>query len=124
MDNLNTTITTYLEMLNETDADRRAALVEQVWADDGCWIDPPFEAQGRAAINDAVGGVQQQFPGAYFRQVSGVDAHHDLFRFAWELVGADDAVIVGGIDVGQVAEDGRFRRVTGFLGELPEVAAA
>src|SRR5205814_8478699 len=30
MDNLNTTITTYLELLNETDADRRMQLAEKV----------------------------------------------------------------------------------------------
>ena len=124
MDNLNTTITTYLEMLNETDNDRRAELVAQVWAEDGCWIDPPFEAEGHAAINEAIGGVQQQFAGSSFRQASGVDAHHDLFRFAWELVGADGNLIVAGIDVGQVADDGRFRRITGFLGPLPDVEAA
>jgi hypothetical protein len=124
MDNLNTTITTYLELLNETDADKRTTLAKQVWADEGIWIDPPFEAAGPAAIADTIGGVQEQFPGHTFRQVSGVDAHHDLFRFAWELVAPDGTVTVGGIDVGQLADDGRFRRVTGFLGPLPEVDAA
>ena len=124
MDTLNTTITTYLELLNETDADRRAALAEQVWVEDGRWTDPPFEADGRTAIVETVGGVQAQFPGHSFRQVSGVDMHHDLFRFAWELVAPDGTVTVTGIDVGQLAEDGRFRRITGFLGDLPEVSAA
>ena len=123
LDTLNTTITTYLELLNETDGARRAALAEEVWADDGRWIDPPFEAAGRAAIVETVGGVQEQFPGHSFRQVSGVDMHHDLFRFAWELVAPDGSVTVTGIDVGQLAEDGRFLRITGFLGDLPAVAA-
>jgi hypothetical protein len=68
--------------------------------------------------------VQEQFPGHTFRQASGVDAHHDLFRFAWELVGPDGTVTVGGIDVGQLADDGRFRRITGFLGPLPDVTAS
>lgn len=120
---MNTTITTYLELLNETDAGKRAELAEKVWADNGRWIDPPFEADGRAAIADTIGGVQAQFPGHTFRQVSGVDMHHDLFRFAWELVAPDGSVAVAGIDVGQVADDGRFVRITGFLGDLPALAA-
>ena len=92
-DTLNTTITTYLELLNETDAARRAALAEKVWVEDGRWIDPPFEADGRAAIVDTIGGVHEQFPGHSFRQVSGVDMHHDLFRFAWELVAPDGELV-------------------------------
>lgn len=123
MDTLQPTITTYLELLNETDPARRATLAEAVWVDDGRWIDPPFEAEGRAAIAETIGGVQEQFPGHTFRQVSGVDMHHDLFRFAWELVAPDGTVTVRGIDVGQVADDGRFRRITGFLGDLPALAA-
>jgi len=123
MDTLNTTITTYLELLNETDAARRASLAEKVWVEDGRWIDPPFEADGRAAIIETIGGVQEQFPGHSFRQISGVDMHHDLFRFAWELVAPDGSVTVTGIDVGQLAEDGRFRRITGFLCDLPALAA-
>ena len=123
MDTLQTTITTYLDLLNETDAERRATLAEAVWADDSRWIDPPFEAEGRAAIAETIGGVQAQFPGHSFRQVSGVDTHHDLFRFAWELVAPDGSVVVAGIDVGQFADDGRLRRITGFLGDLPALAA-
>ena len=123
MENLNETITTYLEMLNETDAARRTMLAEQVWADDAHWTDPPFEATGRAEIVDAVGGVQEQFPGHTFRQVSGVDVHHDVFRFAWELVAPDGSVLVGGIDVGRLADDGRISRINGFLGDLPALAA-
>jgi hypothetical protein len=52
--------------------------------------------------------------------VSGVDTHHDHFRFAWDLVGPDGAVAVGGIDVGEVADDGRLQRITGFYGPLPD----
>ena len=36
------------------------------------------------------------------------------------LVGPDGAVAVAGMDVGEVAADGRLRRITGFFGGLPE----
>src|SRR4029079_15222953 len=123
MDTLNTTTPPDPDLRSETTAARRATLAEKVWVEDGRWIDPPFEADGRAAIVETIGGVQEQFPGHSFRQISGVDMHHDLFRFAWELAGPDGSVTVTGIDVGQLADDGRFRRITGFLGDLPALAA-
>src|SRR5581483_9405197 len=123
MDTLTNTIDTYLDLLNEAEADRRAELAGQVWAADGRWVDPPFEADGPAAIAETIGGVQAQFPDHTFRRVSGIDAHHDLLRFAWELVAPDGTVTVAGIDVGQLSDDGRIRRITGFLGDLPALAA-
>jgi hypothetical protein len=37
----------------------------------------------------------------------------------WELVGPDGAVALAGLDVGEVAADGRLRRIVGFFGQLP-----
>jgi hypothetical protein len=55
--------------------------------------------------------------------VSAVDAHHAELRFGWELAAPDGAVVVAGIDIGELAPDGRLRRITGFFGELPAKAA-
>jgi hypothetical protein len=33
----------------------------------------------------------------------------------------DGTVALAGIDVGEVGEDGRLRRITGFFGDLPTV---
>jgi len=118
------TVDIYLSMLNETDPANRAGLVERAWAPGGRWVDPPIEAEGHAAISDMVAAVHTQFPGHVFRRVSGIDAHHDQLRFAWELVGPDGSVAVAGIDVGELAPDGRLRRITGFIGELPQETAA
>jgi len=54
-------------------------------------------------------------------QAWSVDAHHDHVRFAWELANDDGEVAVGGIDVGELAQDGRLRRIMGFFGDLPAV---
>ena len=110
----------YLAAWNEPDRDRRAALVADVWAADGRLIDPPRAAAGHAGIAEMGAALQAQFPGHRFRRASGIDAHHDQFRFAWELVGPDGAVALAGLDVGELAPDGRLRRVTGFFGALPE----
>ena len=75
-------------------------------------------ASGHAEIADGTRRSKASSPGHTFRRASVVDAHHDAVRFAWELVGADGAVALKGLDVGEVGEDGRLRRITGFFGEL------
>jgi hypothetical protein len=56
--------------------------------------------------------------------VSGIDAHHDYLRFLRELVAPDGTVALAGLDVGELAADGRLRRITGFFGALPVNGAA
>ena len=111
-------VDTYLAAWNETDPARRAQLIEEAWSPDGRYVDPLLEATGHGAIADMAAGVHQQFPGQRFTRLSGIDAHHDVVRFAWQLGGPDGTVTVAGIDVGELADDGRLRRITGFFGEL------
>ena len=118
MSDLTTTIDTYLTAWSEQDPDVRAELVGRVWADDGRLVDPPMAATGHAEISGLHGALQQQFAGHTFRRASAIDAHHDHLRFAWELVGPNGTVALRGMDVGEVGEDGRLRRITGFFGEL------
>lgn len=119
MNDLTTTIDTYLSAWTEPDAARRAVLIARVWDTDGRLTDPPFAAAGHAGIGEMASALQTQFPGHRFRRTSGIDAHHDQLRFAWELVGPDGAVALSGLDVGELAADGRLRRITGFFGDLP-----
>ena len=118
------TIDAYLAAWNEPDAARRAELIAQVWTTDGRLIDPPMAAHGHAAISDMIAAVHAQFPGHRFRRASGIDTHHDQVRFAWELVSPAGAVVLSGLDVGELTAEGRLRRITGFFGALPEDAAA
>ena len=123
MGNATTIVDTYLAMWNETDPTRRARLIEQGWVGDGRYVDPMLEAQGHGALGEMVAGIQAKFPGHRFRRRSGVDAHHDQLRFAWDLVAQDGAVVVAGIDVGALAVDGRLARITGFFGDAPALTA-
>ncbi|MEO5842058.1 MAG: nuclear transport factor 2 family protein [Acidimicrobiales bacterium] len=119
MNDLTTTVDTYLAAWNETDQDQRAVLIEKAWAADGRLIDPPLAAAGHTGIDEMTATMQEHFPGHYFRRTSGIDTHHDHLRFAWELVGPDGTVAIAGIDVGELADDGRLRHITGFFGDLP-----
>ena len=124
MNDLTTTVDTYLAAWNESDRDQRTALIEKVWTNDAQLIDPPLAAQGHVAIDEMIATMHAQFPGHWFRRASGIDAHHDHLRFAWELVGPDGAVALAGLDVGEVGNDGRLRRITGFFGEVPPIEGA
>jgi SnoaL-like domain len=120
MHDVTTTVDTYLAAWNEPDVTTRAELIESAWATDGRYVDPLLEADGHGAISEMVSAVQSQYPGQRFRRLSGVDAHHNQVRFAWELSGDAGDVTVRGIDIGELADDGRLVRITGFFGELPE----
>ena len=114
-----TTIDTYLAGLNETDAERRAQLVEQAWTTDATDADPLQEATGHAGMVDLAAGVHAAYPGHTFRRTTEIDGHHDLVRFGWELVAPDGSCTVAGIDVADLADDGRIRAVRAFFGDLP-----
>ena len=116
---LTTTVDGYLAAWNETDPERRAELIARVWSADGRLIDPPLAAEGHDGISEMAAAMQQHYPGHSFRRTSGVDAHHDQLRFAWELVGPGGEVAIAGLDVGEVDDDGRLRRISGFFGDLP-----
>ena len=124
MTDLDATIEAWFASLNDPEAASRTAHLEQAWTAGGQWVDPPFEGAGRDAINQMVDAVHQQYPGVRFRRVSAVDAHHDAIRYAWEMVDPDGNVVVAGVDIGQLAPDGRLQRVSGFFGELPAEQAA
>ncbi len=113
---LNATISGYIDAWNETDGARRRELVASTWSDDGTYLDPLMAGAGHDAIDAMIAGAQQQFPGHRFELSFGPDAHNDQVRFAWRLFGQDgDAPVAGGVDFATVAEDGRLRSVTGFL---------
>ena len=116
---LTTLVDTYLDAYGEVDAARRGELIAEVWDPRGRLADPPFEGDGHAGISALSEVVFEHFPGHTFRRTTGIDEHHGVARYGWELVGADGTVAVGGTDIAEIGEDGRLVRVTGFFGDLP-----
>ena len=117
------TIDTYLDAYGEADADRRMQLIERVWATDGRLLDPPLDGQGHAGISELTTVVHAHYPGHTFRRTTAVDAHHDVARYGWELVGPDGTVAVAGLDVVELGADGKIIRVLGFFGDLQPTSA-
>jgi len=124
MSDANTLVHTYIAMWNETDPEQRRELVAQTVTEDASYLDPVMTGEGIDGISAMIAGAQAQFPGHRFRRASGIDAHHGQLRFAWELVAPDGTVALSGIDVGEVASDGRLARISGFFGPLPDSESA
>jgi hypothetical protein len=108
-------VETYIASWNEGDAERRRELVGATFADDARYLDPLMSGSGIDGIADMIGAAQAQFPGHRFELDFGPDAHNDVVRFAWSLVGDGGTAVAKGVDFATVASDGRLRNVTGFL---------
>jgi hypothetical protein len=120
MSSINETVIGYIAAWNETDAERRRALIAQTWAEDARYVDSHRDSTGHAAIDAMIATVQQRFPGYRFRLSSGIEAHHDRLRFSWTAGGAPEApLFFGGTDFAVLASDGRLGAVTGFTDAVP-----
>lgn len=116
------TIAEYCAAWNEPDEAKRRALLDRAWADDGVYIDPIAEARGRDALIGVIGGMHAQQPGARIALTSGIDQHHNQVRFRWDYINAEGKTQISGIDVGELAPDGRLARIIGFWAEPPPLA--
>ena len=118
-----TAVARYFEAWNANSAEDIAKAVADAWTEDGSYTDPLAEVAGHESVTAVIAGAHAQFPGFEFRPLGGVDGHHDVARFGWELVSlADGSAPVAGFDVITLAEDGRIRSVAGFLDRVPATA--
>src|SRR5829696_2997975 len=96
---LETVVDTYLATWNETDAAKRAALIEQSLGADLWYRDPMLEADGLEAYDGMIAAVQGQMPGHVMRRTSPVDTHRDVARFNWALGVPGEAPTFAGVDI-------------------------
>ncbi|MDT0303023.1 nuclear transport factor 2 family protein [Streptomonospora wellingtoniae] len=110
----------YIAAWNEADPAARADAVARLWTEDGRYTDPLAEASGHEGIAAVIAQAHGLFPDHVFRALPGVDSHHRVARFGWELVpdGGSEPVAVG-FDVAEAADDGRISAVYGFLDKAP-----
>jgi SnoaL-like domain len=110
----------YLETWNEQDADARRSAIAGLYVEDARYVDPLADVAGHDEISGLIGAVRAEVPGHVFRLANGVDAHHDVMRFGWELVptsGGEPLAI--GFDVAVTNRDGKIAGVLGFLDKAP-----
>jgi hypothetical protein len=109
----------YIDTWNETDGQRRRALIDALYTEDGGYTDPNVELTGPAQIDAFIGATQAKFPGYVFTLGGAVDGHHSQARLTWHATapGASEPAYIG-FDV--LATDGpRVRQVYGFIDKTP-----
>ena len=120
MPDINEAVVTYLAAWNETDTERRRALVARAWAEGGAYVDAHRKGEGHAGLDAMIAAAQGQFPGYRLRLISTIEAHGGGARFGWAAGGTADAPLyLAGTDFVTLAADGRFDLVTGFIDAAP-----
>ncbi|CAM5426822.1 Nuclear transport factor 2 family protein OS=Streptomyces alboniger OX=132473 GN=CP975_22990 PE=4 SV=1 [Streptomyces alboniger] len=120
MSDLTNTVTRYLAIWNEADADKRSAAIAELFTADAPYIDPLAAVEGHEGVAAVIAGARDQFKGLSFELIGTVDTHHNIARFQWGLVtepGSEPIAI--GFDVAVTADDGRIKGVYGFLDKVP-----
>ncbi|MCA8909131.1 MAG: nuclear transport factor 2 family protein [Rhodospirillaceae bacterium] len=103
------------------DAERRPGELAACLADDASYCDPQHAAGGREALSAYMADVQQRVPGGRF-EIRSVQHHHGRCLAQWELLSADDGLVLTGTSFASLAEDGRLSGITGFF--HPDAAPA
>ena len=116
-----TVVDAYLGMFAEADP---TDAIATAFDPEGRLVDPLLDVTGHDALAETVGLVQQQYPGHRFVRTSGIDEHHAIVRFTWDLLAPDGSAVLTGTDVAAVGEDGRLTIVAGFFGDVPALDAA
>lgn len=110
----------YLEAWNQHDPVARRAAIGSLYTQDARYVDPLADVSGPDRISELIGGVLAQVPGHVFRLANGLDAHHDVVRFGWELVPASGGEPLAiGFDVAVADGNGKIACVLGFLDKAP-----
>ena len=113
---LTTTVRGYFECWNAPDHEARSEAIERTWASDATSTDPMVDVSGHAAIASMMAATLDMYPGHRFAQIGEIDSHHDMVRWAWEMLDADGQRVIDGIDVASVDDHGRLVKLVGFFG--------
>jgi hypothetical protein len=108
----------YIALWNETDPQRRRALIGAAWTEDARYVDPVMRGEGRDQIDGLIGAVHERFPGFRFALVGQPVGHGEHVRFSWALGPEGGESLIKGTDFA-VVEGGRLQTVTGFLDQVP-----
>lgn len=111
----------YFAAWNEPLTERRRTLLERSVTADVELIHPTWgRSQGIDALLARIDSYQSALPDAAVVLASGLDRHNDIVRYRWEIVDQHGHNVMEGIDVVELAGDGRLKRVLMFHGPLFE----
>ncbi|MEM7670758.1 MAG: nuclear transport factor 2 family protein [Pseudomonadota bacterium] len=107
-----------LDAWNETDPDKIRRHLDRALDPQVEFADPNYHIRGIAAFEAMVRGFRTQFPDGTAKHTSGMNYHHNRYRYSW-LVSIGGKPAVHGMDVTEVNDAGKVVRIDGFFGDLP-----
>jgi hypothetical protein len=109
----------YVATWNESDLDKRLALIDKAWAEDGRYVAESSDVTGHSAINDNVVRIQEKYPNRIFFRTSDIFSLRDRARFTWAMLDPAGSATIAGVDYALFAPDGRLRRITCIYDRKP-----
>lgn len=113
----------YMGMWHETDAARRHAIVQGLFAADAENFTRTMQVRGVDQITGRVDRSHTEWVasrGFVFRPTGNTDAHNHLIKFHWEMVPrAGGTAEARGLDILVLAPDGRIQALYQFNEPLP-----
>lgn len=108
-------VSTYCAAWGEPDHEKRRALLDTVFSENGKYVDPTASVTGIEALNEHIGRILDQVPGGSIELTSDIDAHHNVLRFTWCFIMPDGARAPCGIDCCTLGDDGKLTSIVGFF---------
>lgn len=105
---------------NETDPSRVRGRIEEALAPEVRFVDPLYDIQGLDAFESMVHEFRKKYPDAICSRSSGVDSHHQLHRYHWEIHRSGE-LFIPGFDVVETDGSNRVASVLGFFGPIPPI---
>jgi hypothetical protein len=112
-------VDTYVGVWNESDSERRRAMIRAIWSEDGRHVSPSADVCGYEQLDERVARTHQRWVatnGYAFGVREEPVRHHDVAKFRWEMTpdSGGEAESIG-LDVIVLAEDGRARTIYQFI---------
>jgi hypothetical protein len=113
----------YLESWNEFDPARRRKRIDELWAEDGRYVDPDDDATGRDAIAGVLTAARDRLGTLIFTLGEVISVHHDLALFTWQArPSAAAEPVAAGYDAAEFT-GGQVKLVYGFFVAVTWAAA-
>ena len=105
----------YDELWAEPDQAARLAILSEIWAEDGVYVDPdvPDGVRGPAALSDLITTSLDEMPGLEIKATTALVVLGDRGWYRWEATTADGEAF-DGIDFVEFDAKGRIERLTNF----------
>lgn len=94
-----------LGVFNERDAQRRAAMMDEIYSPDITFYEQDGAVTGHAALQTRVQRLLDDAPDFVFAPVGQPMINHDLGRQNWSFGPASGPAVVFGTDIARIADD-------------------